>query len=329
MLNANSSPSPASEEAVDGRYGYTLDDLLAVAAPTVFDGFEAFWRDAHARARAIDPQPTYRLTTLGNADHSVWEVEFDSLDGLRAGGWLVTRRDRWPTNPTRAIVVGHGYGGREAPDLDIPGGAEVALYPCARGFHRSAHPDYPSTAAEHVLVGIESAQTYSHLGSTADLVWCAANALQALFGTVERLWYSGRSFGGGIGAFGLPWDDRYDKAFLGLPSFGNHPLRLTLPCVGSGQAIQQKYAGNPGIMATLVYFDAAVHARLLRIPVLFELALEDPAVPPPGQFAMYNVAGGPTASHLRLRGHIDYQGTPSIDDEDALMVAAVEQWFGQ
>ena len=53
----------------------------------------------------------------------------------------------------------------------------------------------------------------------------------------RRLDYMGISFGGGIGALALPWDERFHRAHLNVPSFGHHPLRLTLPepdTTGSG-----------------------------------------------------------------------------------------------
>jgi cephalosporin-C deacetylase len=27
----------------------------------------------------------------------------------------------------------------------------------------------------------------------------------------------------------LPWDDRFQRAYLEVPSFGNHPLRVQMP----------------------------------------------------------------------------------------------------
>lgn len=308
----------------DGTYGYTLEQLMAVDVPPVPDGFEAFWRNAYARARQISPNVTRRRTDGGNESYDVWEVEFDSLDGVRIGAWLVTRRDVWPQTATRGVVVGHGYGGRQAPEVRVPGTADVAIYPCARGFDRSAHPKIPNQAFDHVIHGIDAPETYSHLGSCADLVWCAANALQSLFPRMQRFWYRGGSFGGGIGALGLPWDERYDRAFLAVPSFGNHPLRLQMPCVGSGESVRKLHAQRPEIFETLKFFDAAVAGRFMTIPVLVAAAVQDPAVPPPGQFSVYNGIASAKKLLVRQAGHMDH---PANAEDDCRINAEVEAWF--
>lgn len=310
----------------EGTYGYSRDDLLAVGVPEVPEGFEAFWRAAYARARQVAPNVTRRRTERGNDAFDSWEIEYDSLDGVRIGGWLITRRDVWPTSATRGVVIGHGYGGREAPEVIVPGTADVALYPCARGFHRSACESIPGNSSSHVIHGIDDPETYSHLGSCADLVWCAANALQSLFPNMERLWYRGGSFGGGIGALGLPWDERYDRAFLNVPSFGNHPLRLTLRCTGSGEAVRKLHQQRPEIMQTLRLFDAAVAARFLSIPVLVEAAMQDSTVPPPGQFSVYNAIPSEKKLIVRHAGHMDH---PANDEDNRIIAAAVEAWFAE
>lgn len=108
-----------------------------------------------------------------------------------------------------------------------------------------------------------------------------------------RLTYLGTSFGGGIGALALPWDDRFHAAGLTVPTFGNHPLRVTLPCTGSGESVRTRLAEDPSVLDVLAYFDAATAARHIKIPVHVGAALFDPSVPPPGQFAVYNGLAGP------------------------------------
>jgi len=108
----------------------------------------------------------------------------------------------------------------------------------------------------------------------------------------RRLDYLGISFGGGIGALALPWDERFHRAHLNVPSFGHHPLRLALPGVGSGEAVRRYQQRTGRALATLRSFDAAAAARYLRIPVHVAAARFDPAVPPPGQFAIYNALAG-------------------------------------
>ncbi|MFZ0790482.1 MAG: hypothetical protein WAM94_12775 [Chromatiaceae bacterium] len=92
----------------------------------------------------------------------------------------------------------------------------------------------------------------------------------------------GISFGSGIGALALPWEPRVARGHLNLPTFGHQPLRLRLPTVGSGAAVQAFARRNLHVAETLAYYDAAVAARLIRQPVHVAAALFDPAVAPPG-----------------------------------------------
>jgi cephalosporin-C deacetylase len=162
---------------------------------------------------------------------------------------------------------------------------------CARlrfvGIARHSH-----NAAEHVVFGIVSRQTYILRACVASL-WQAATVLSKLHPAVAtNLNYSGESFGGGLGALMLPWDERFRRAHLVVPTFGHHPLRLQCPCAGSGEAVRQLYARQPGILDVLRYYDAAVAAQRITIPTLCMPALFDPAVPPPGQFAVANALSG-------------------------------------
>jgi cephalosporin-C deacetylase len=306
-------------EPLDPTYGYTLQSLLQVGAPTDPPDFESFWRQTWTQAHRIPPRLTRRPIPSPNPDLDAYEVEFDSWQGMRIGGWLTVPNNR---PASRALVVGHGYSGRDEPDWILPGPPAAAIFPCARGLGRSQYPAIPSDAQQHVLLGIESRDTYIHRGCCCDY-WAAATALLELFPHLAgRLDYMGSSFGGGIGALMLPWDNRFRRAFLDIPSFGNHPIRVTLDCTGSGQAVRQRYLRHPDVLNILAYYDAATAARHIRIPTFIAPALYDPSVPPPGQFAIHNALGGPKERFIRQTGH------PCTPDDDQRLFPQLEKWFG-
>ena len=302
----------------DPAYGYDEAKLLAVPAPPGPVDFADFWRRTHEETRAVPLALARRKIKSPLRDFEVEEVEFDSLGGVRIGGWLTTPR-QGPIE--HGIVIGHGYGGREVPAFER--GAAV-LAPCARGFNRSARRDIPGDAPHHVLHGIEHRETYSHRGCVADL-WSAATALLELHPEIApRLHYSGVSFGGGLGAMALPWDNRFRKAFLEVPSFGNHPLRVQMPCIGSGEAVRSYHRYHPEVLEVLAYFDAATAARYLNLPVFASLALFDPAVPPPGQFAVYNGLAGPKKLFIRTCGHFE---CPEEARETRELMPLLDAWW--
>lgn len=308
----------------DPTYGHDLAALLEIAAPAEPVDFTTFWQNLHAQARSVTVAPAWREIPSPQRRTRVFEVEFTSLDGVRINGWLTRPRDGFVE---RGVVVSHGYGGRDGPDFRLPFARAALLFPCARGISRSARPDIPGNPDAHVLHGIQRRETYVHAGCAADTVWCAASALLELFPTAaRRLDYLGISFGGGIGALALPWDGRFRRAHLNVPSFGHHPLRLSLPCVGSGEAVRRYQRRTGRALETLRYFDAAVAARHLRIPVHVAAARFDPAVPPPGQFAIYNALAGSKELFPLQAGHFDHAGTGA---EDARLLDALAYFFNR
>jgi len=304
----------------DHTHGYNLQQLLEVSFPAAPADFEDFWRGTYEAVLQLPLEIERRRIDSPDANFELWEVEFNSLDGVRIGGWISLPADG---NFEHGVVVGHGYGGRNEPALSAFGPRAVVISPCARGFDRSARSDLPNESGGHVLHGIESRETYLHRGSVADL-WSAASVLLELYPKVEgNLDYQGGSFGGGIGALMIPWDKRFRRAFLDVPSFGNHPLRFQLPCTGSGEAVRQRYLQDPSVLEVLAYFDAATAASFAKLPVFVAAALSDPAVPPPGQFAVYNALKSEKELFVRQQGH------PNTEADDNELAEKLNEWFGR
>jgi len=289
----------------DPSYGHTLASLLEVRPPPEPEGFAEFWSRRYREALSVDPE--------GKAGGLVerrqgWEVrDFSSVStgGTPLRGWLLTP-ERGPVR--RAFVVGHGYGGREAPDTHLPLKEAALLFPCSRGLGRSLSPSIPADPGRHVLHGIERPESYV-LGGCIEDVWTSATALLQCFPEAALdLGYLGISFGGGVGMMALAWDPRFSRAHVNVPSFGHQALRLELPTLGSGAAVRARYRRDPSILETLLLHDAAVAARRVSVPVHGAYALFDPAVAPPGQFSIHNALGGRGSCFVLTAGHHPYPG---------------------
>ncbi len=302
----------AHDHPFDPTYGYDLDALMRVPLPDPDDeppDLVDFWQATYAETLQVDPAITMRPIPSPDPSKELLEIEFNAWDGAgavrRIGGWLLQPRDE---QPQLGIVMGHGYSGRESP-LPLPnfGVPAMVIMPCLRGFNRSAAPELPGVAAQHVVHGIASRESYIHRGCVTD-VWAAATALLTLAPALSgRLRYWGGSFGGGIGAMAVPWDQRFSRAFLDIPSFGHHPIRLQLPCVGSGESVRQYHAQHPEVIDVLRYYDAAICARYITVPTLVAAAKFDPAVPPPGQFAVYHALRCERELFVREYAHFELE----------------------
>lgn len=265
---------------------------------------------------------------MPTAERQIEQVSFESLDGVRLGGWLSLPRGEVRS----AVIIAHGYGGRSALDPRWAPKDAAVLYPIARGMPTLSLIDgIPSVGREHVLHGIRARETYVHGACAAD-VWCAVSALEELLGMSLgvrngglRLGYFGPSFGGGIGAMALPWDERIDAASLYVPAFGAHPIRLAVPSVGSTSSIRVWVKEHPEAWEVLDYFDAATSATRITVPTIIAPANEDPSVPPIGQFAVANAVPEKYRKVMPMTaGHRNY---PEEEAEMLAYAAATRELF--
>jgi cephalosporin-C deacetylase len=308
----------------DPTYGMSLEDLLAVQPPEAPPGFDAFWHARYKTALAVNPQPRLSESTATHPNWLVQDITFTSTEIVEITGWLLTPKDK---KVTRGLVVGHGYGGRDAPDFTFDLPETALLFPCFRGLSRSRHAPISSDPAWHVLHDIDDPAHYI-LGGCVEDLWASISALTQLFPQTEgKIGYSGTSFGGGIGALAIPHDPRITRAQLVVPTFGNMPLWLTLPTTGSGNAVQNYRKTHPDIMDSLRFFDSAIAARGITVPALIAVARFDPAVAPPCQFSVAN-ALPPAKNHeivILDAGHFDYPGCAA---QHAQLNESVRQFFG-
>lgn len=299
---------------LDPTYGMSVDELRRCGPPPREDepaDFDAFWQGIGDEARCIDPdfdlgpwRPwRYASGVPDGADHGGYEVAdltYTSLDGARIGGWVVRPVD----GADQIAVCGHGYLGRSEPSCDDVAPTAISIYPVARGLPtRSSAPGMGREAGHHhVIWGIESPRDYAVVKSAVDYS-IAATVGQWLLPDATRRVYHGGSFGGGVGTLMLSIDERFDAAVLGVPTFGNQPVRITQTCLGSGQIASEYVRAHPSALQTLRYADAASAARRVSIPVFVTPALADPVVPPPGQFAVAEGLAGPVWQHVLAGGH--------------------------
>ena len=229
----------------DPSYGYSVEDLLNVTAPKAPDDFADFWRQRYQRT--LEFEPSYTLTDCGHFDgYQIQDISYSSTAGV-INGWLLTPENQ---QIKKAIVVGHGYGGREQPDYHLQIPETALLFPCFRGISRSQCPTFPNQPDQHVLYGIENRDDYI-LGGCVEDLWLAVTVLIQLFPQVaDAIGYMGISFGAGIGALALPWDARIKRGHFNVPTFGNQSLRMSLPTAGSASACRSAGSATPAPSGT-------------------------------------------------------------------------------
>jgi len=295
---------------------HPLEQLLKIKPPKQPNDFATFWQARYQRALSMQPHPriSHRDT---QADFEIYDLQYSSTDDFIIGGWLLIPKH---APVTRGVVVGHGYGGRDAPDFNLPIPEAAFLFPCFRGLSRSQHAPISNEPRYHVLHDLDKKDRYI-LGGCVEDIWLAVSALLNLFpATKGHIAYLGTSFGGGVGALALPCDERIKRAHFNVPTFGHHTLRMELPTWGSANAVQAFHRQHPQlhVLETLAYYDAANAAQLTQIPVHIAAALADCMVSPPGQFAIYNALAGEKHLFVLEQGHADYPNR--VAQEQALLL---------
>lgn len=294
------------DAAFDGSYGFTLESLREVSPVPPSDGFADRWRGWREAARHAAAAPVV-LERREHRGRRISIIEHSGVDGVRLRAWLVEPLDG---SARVGVVHSHGYGGRDRIELHRVPADAAAIFPVARGLGAlNVGIGAPAERDEHVIAGIDDPDRYV-VGLCARDLWLAADALIELAGALP-LYFVGESFGGGIGALALPWDDRFIGATLAVPTFGQYDERLTVPCLGSGESQRATVLATPELREPLRLFDASTAARFLRIPVRVEAALWDQHVPPQGQFAVANAIGDLELEVLPA-GHAEYPGVGRV-----------------
>jgi cephalosporin-C deacetylase len=313
MSGDNKSVMDTIKYNFDPTYGYSLNQLLAVKTPKEPKDFDCFWQKRYQKALTVAPCPYTKTINEDRLGWRVLDIRYTSTDNFPIQGWLLL-----PTSGVikRGFIVGHGYGGRDGPDFHLPFKDAALLFPCFRGLALSAQPSISSEPYWHVLHDINERDRYI-LGGCVEDVWLAVSALLYLLPyTAGHLGYLGVSFGGGIGALALAWEQRITKGHLNIPSFGHQSLRLRLASNGSAHSVQQFYRTHKKqTVKVLRYYDAALAAKRINMPIHCACATFDPCVAPPGQFAIYNALPGEKQLFTLDAGHHNYPNQAQQEHE--------------
>ncbi len=265
------------------------------------------------------------------------DVRFTGVRHARIGGRLLAAKGR----ARAGIVVLHGYStvGRLAKQgarwEGLRGRGAAVLLVRVRGYPGSRLDvnDWGAPGAGWITRGLEVPSSEAGMGcewsfayGVADAV-VAARALRTLLAERARagggeppIFLAGESFGAAlavVAASHLSERDEIARLAIGLPSMGDWAWRLAHTRArgggrGAGAEITRFLADHSGrteeIVQSLRVFDAAIHARDVRCPVLCKLAIRDDVVPAPAAAAVFNALAGDPGRKSRFvtrYGHFD------------------------
>lgn len=268
--------------------------------------FDQFWEDLLAEAAAIPLNPALTHLPLRSTDGvDVYEIGYDSLDGLRIAGWYCVPKESYLPPPYPALLIVPGY--ISEPTLPKSwaklGYAAVGVAP--RGKLRSNarfNPGYPGLLVNNII----DRHTYSYRGFYID----ASRAVDFVLTRPEvdhsRIGVHGSSQGGALtittaalrpdvitcGAAGAP----YLCGFMDAAS-----LTDSYPYEEMNEYLRLHPEREPAMRATLDYFDGINFAPRIRCPMLVYVGLADDVCPPETGYAFYSALDCPKTIHAYAR----------------------------
>ncbi|HUY99995.1 MAG TPA: acetylxylan esterase, partial [Thermomicrobiaceae bacterium] len=243
------------------------------------------------------------LRSTGEID--VYEIHYDSLDGLRIAGWYARPRESYLAPPYPGLLIVPGY--ISEPTLPKSwaklGYAAVGVAPRGKlRSNRHFNPGYPGLLTHNIV----DRHTYGYRGFYVD----AARAVDFLLARPEvdpaRIGVHGSSQGGALtittaalrneviacGAAGAP----YLCGFMDAAA-----LTHSYPYEEINEYLRRHPDHEPMVRETLSYYDGINFAPLIRAPMLVYIGLEDDVCPPETGYAVFNAITSPKELHAYER----------------------------
>lgn len=270
------------------------------------DDFDDFWAALMDEAREIPLRPTMTHVPLRSTPEvDVYEIHYDSLDGLRIAGWYCVPTESFLPPPYPALLIVPGY--ISEPTLPKSwakmGYAAVGVAP--RGKLRSNsryNPGYPGLLTNNIV----DQNTYAYRGFYID----AARAVDFVMSRPEvdhtRIGVHGSSQGGALTITTAALRaDVITVAVAGAPYLCGFMDAADLTHSWPYEEINDYLRTYPEraaeVRATLEYFDGINFAPMIRCPTLIYLGLGDDVCPPETGYALHNALTCPKTLHTYPR----------------------------
>lgn len=252
------------------------------------EDFDAFWDDVLEQADRVPLNASVeRVALRSTPEVEVFEVHFDSLDGVRIAGWYCLPARRASRLP--AVLQVPGYIG----EPQLPKGRAKAGYAAfsvaPRGklrSNRQFNPGYPGLLIHNMV----DRNTYSYRGFYID----AVRAFDFLRSRKEvdgaRIGVTGSSQGGGLtlvvsalrepraAAAGAPYLCGFMDAIELTHTYPYQEIRDYLRLYPEREA---------AVRETLSYFDGIHFGPRIRCPIVVNIGLQDNICPPETGYAAF------------------------------------------
>lgn len=274
----------------------------AVVKPADFD---AFWEETMARAAAIPLNATVTPVPLRSTPAvEVFEVHYDSWDGVRVAGWYCLPRQR--REPLPAMVFYPGY----ISEPTLPKGYAAKGYAtfgaAPRGKLRSNaqfNPGYPGLLTYNIV----DRHTYGYRGFYVD----AFRVIDFLLTRPEvdgtRIGVQGGSQGGALTLLAASMCPAIAAASAQAPYLAGMIDAIALTHSYPYEEINEYLRLHPhareAVTETLAYYDCHNFVERIRCPIIVNIGLNDDVCPPETGYEVYRRIGSAHKQLYTYAGH--------------------------
>jgi len=266
------------------------------------EDFDDFWWQIVAEADAIPLKASMEYVPLRSTDEvQTFEIQYDSLDGVRVSGWYCRPRDAYIEGPYPGLLILPGYVSEPTLPKSWAKKGYAAIGVAPRGklrSNRQYNPGYPGLLVDNII----DRNTYAYRGFYIDAMRAVDFALSRPEIDPSRIGCQGGSQGGALtittsalragkiacGAAGAPYLCGFmDSASLthSWPYEEINEYQRLYP-----ERIEQ-------MRETLNYFDGINFAPWITCPMHISIGLNDDVCPPETAFDLIRAMKNAEVSH--------------------------------
>ena len=302
----------------------TRDPIIYGTTVTKPPDFDAFWAAIEAQAHAIPLNATITPVPMRSTEEvEVFEVHYDSLDGVRIAGWYCLPRHR--PDPLPAVVFYPGYISEPTFPKSHAAKGYATFGAAPRGKLRSnsqVNPGYPGLLAHNII----DRNTYAYKGFYVDAWRVIDFLLEQPEIDNSRIGIRGSSQGGALTLLTAAMRPEVAVAAAGAPYLAGVmdaiALTNTYPYQEINDYLRQHPDSRDAIAATWSYYDCHNFVDRIRCPIIVNIGLQDNVCPPETGYEVFKRIGSTDKQLYPYDGHAHDAG--SFHHE-----AVIDRFFAQ